>query len=83
MCQVTSETFKISDLSKTGLLDMPPDCAYRREEIAKNINWKGFVFEPKTMNSVLSGFSFNVFADNHFLTSSRQPVKVVFSINPF
>ena len=59
MCQVTSEMHKIPDLSKTGLtdiLDMPrkgkiniqpyikvPDHSYRREEIAKNINWKGFV----------------------------------------
>ena len=59
MCQVTSEMLKIPDLSKTGLtdiLDMPRegkitikpytkvlDRSYRRKEIAKNINWKGFV----------------------------------------
>ena len=59
MCQVTSETLKIPDLSITGLtdiLEMPregkitikpytkvPNHSYRREEIAKNINWKGFV----------------------------------------
>ena len=30
------------------------------------------VFEPKIMNSVLSGFSFNLFADNHSLTSLKQ-----------
>ena len=59
MCEVTSETPKIPDLSKTRLadiLDMPqegkitikpytevPDYSDRREEIAKNVNWKGFV----------------------------------------
>ena len=59
MCGVTSETPKIPDLSKTrfaDILDMPregkiaikpytevPDYSDRREEIAKNVNWKGFV----------------------------------------
>ena len=61
MCEVTSEMLKIPDLSKTGLTDIldmlqkgkipikpytkVPDRSYRREEIAKNINWKGFVFD--------------------------------------
>ena len=56
MCEVTSETLKIPDLSKTGLtdiLDMPrkgkitikpytkvPDYSNKREEIVKNVNWK-------------------------------------------
>ena len=59
MCEITSEMPKIPDLSKTRLadiLDMPqegkitikpytkvPDYSDRREEIAKNVNWKGFV----------------------------------------
>ena len=59
ICEVTSETLKIPDLSKTGLtdiLDPPhkgkitikpyakvPDYSTRREESAKNVNWKGFV----------------------------------------
>ena len=59
MCEVTSEMPKIPDLSKTRLadiLDMPregeitiksytevPDYSDRREEIAKNVNWNGFV----------------------------------------
>ena len=84
------DNLKFTDLSKTGLTDisdMPrkgkitikpyakiPDHCYRRVEIAKNINWKGFVeffiFGPKTM--ILSGFSFNLFVDNHFLTSTKQ-----------
>ena len=56
-----------------------PGRPYRREGATKNINWKRFVvcfsrcnFEPKMMNSVLSGFSFSLYADNHFLTSSKQ-----------
>ena len=50
----------------------------RRQEITKNINWERFVefftlcFEPKIMNSILSGFRFNLFADNHFSTLSKQ-----------
>ena len=59
MCDVTSKMLKIPDLSKTRLtdiLDMPrkgkitikpytkvTDHSDRREEIAKNVNWKGFV----------------------------------------
>ena len=53
MCEVTSDTLKIPDFSKTGLTDASnrknhyqtkvPDFSNRREEFAKNINWKGFV----------------------------------------
>ena len=49
-----------------------PDRPYRREEITKNINWKRFVefffciLESNIMNSVLSGFSFNLFSVSVF-----------------
>ena len=36
------------------------------------LNFSSCIFEPKRVNSVSSGFSFNLLADNHFLTSSKQ-----------
>ena len=76
-CQITSDTLKIPDLRKTGLadfLDMPRKEKKHYHTSYAKVPLLSFSrnFKPKMMNSVLSGFSFSLFADNHFLTSSKQ-----------
>ena len=55
-----------------------PVCISRREELLIMLTVKKFpsfphcIFEPTTMNLVLSRLSYNLFADNPLLTSSKQ-----------
>ena len=52
-----------------------PDCLSRREEIARNNDWKNSYSFFFTF-ALLSRFNFSLFVDNHILTLSKQFFKL-------
>ena len=82
-CDIPSEIPDLNKASLTGALKTAephtkaPDHLSRRQGIFMCTDWKKLlglpycILDPNIMNSVLSGLSFNLFTDNHFLTSSR------------